>query len=37
MADTHGSPESFGSNVFDHHSARSQYQSIEELNANSST
>jgi hypothetical protein len=37
MADTHGSPEIFGSNVFDHHSAHSQYQSVEELNANSST
>jgi hypothetical protein len=37
MADTHGSPESFGSKVFDHHSARSRHQSVEELNANSST
>jgi hypothetical protein len=36
MADTHGSPEIFGSNVFDHHSSCSRYQSVEELNANSS-
>jgi hypothetical protein len=37
MAGTHGSPESFSSKVFDHHSACSRYQSVEELNANSST
>jgi hypothetical protein len=37
MADTHDSSEIFGSSVFDHHSARGRYQSIEELNANSST
>jgi hypothetical protein len=37
MAGTHGSPESFGSTIFDHHSTHSQHQSVEELNANAST
>jgi hypothetical protein len=34
MAGTHGSPKSFGSNVFNHHLARSRHQLVEELNAN---
>jgi hypothetical protein len=34
-ADTHCSPELFGSSIFDHHSARGRYQTNEGLSMNS--